>query len=353
MNGPGNGVGKKEKNMSIDAKKTEEKFSGEYLSTDWVEIFEGGKQTDSKGREKHYGDKELDYIVNSYDPSRREAPLVFGHPKHDDPAYGMVEKVKRAGQKILAKFKQVPRAVVEVIKNGHYPKRSVSLRADGSLRHVGLLGAVTPAIPGLTDIKFNKDDEDAFVFYFENGGSEMDEKEKEIQELKAQIETLKASSEFKEAEAKLSKLEAEKTALENTLKSKDQRILDLESEKKRKSYEDFCEELGKDGLLKPACKSLVMDFQEMLDTGDYEFSEGGKKDSLKELQQFLKENLKQQVDFSEIATKKRAASGSSKPSNYSENCNSDEMELDAKATEYAEKHDVSYEVAIKKVRSMK
>ena len=340
--------------MKIDEeKKTEEKpvQKMKYRSTDWVEIFEGGNQTDSRGREKYYSTSDLDRIVNAYDPGRRKAPLVFGHPEHDDPAFGMIEHVKRVGKKILAKFKQVPSVVADLVENGHYPSRSVSLRSDGSIRHVGLLGAVPPAVAGLAEMKFFKEDEDAFVFYFENGGRKMDEKEKEIQELKAQIEKLKASSEFAEKEAEISKLKAEKAALENTIKSKNEKILDLETEKNRKKYEDYCDELQGDGLLKPADRSLVMDFQEILENvGEYQFSEGKKKDALEEMQTFLKNNLKRQVAFSEIATKKRAAN-TAKVRNYSDNCDPDEAELDMKAEAYAEKHNVSYEYAIEKVRS--
>lgn len=147
---------------------------------DWIEIFRGGLQTDSRGRTKHYSYRDLDRIVNSYNPSVDEAPLIFGHsqdklkdnePKDNEPAYGWVKKLKRKGETILAKFRQVPSEVSNIIEKGFYKKRSVSIGSDGKLKHVALLGASRPAIKGLTDIKFSEDEEIS-VYYFEEATPE-------------------------------------------------------------------------------------------------------------------------------------------------------------------------------------
>lgn len=118
---------------------------------DWIEIFKIGDHTDSSGNRQFWDQSDLDTIVDNYNPQVREAPLVIGHPKTDDPAYGWVEKLKRVGPVLLAKFKQVEPGFAEKVKNGRYKKRSISLLPGNTLRHVGFLGAATPAVEGLAD----------------------------------------------------------------------------------------------------------------------------------------------------------------------------------------------------------
>ena len=53
-----------------------------------LEIFKIGEHTSSNGETKSDTIKDLDKIVDSYNPKEREDPLVLGHPKDNDPAYG-------------------------------------------------------------------------------------------------------------------------------------------------------------------------------------------------------------------------------------------------------------------------
>lgn len=130
---------------------------------DWIEIFKGGRQTDSQGRD-HDGDTIIESAVSSFNPSVHEPPLVIGHPIDNAPAFGWVEGLKTAivgGTKVLlAKFKQVTPELINLVKQGLYKKRSASFYPDGSLRHVGFLGAAPPAVKGLANI-------------FSEGGGEM------------------------------------------------------------------------------------------------------------------------------------------------------------------------------------
>jgi hypothetical protein len=128
---------------------------------DWIEIFRGGKQTDSDGVE-HDGDALIDKAVDTFDTSYHEPPLVIGHPKHDDPAYGWVEGLKKTvkdGVNILhARFKDVVPEFIDAAKSGLYKKRSVRFYSDGRLRHVGVLGAAPPSVKGLNNVAFSDDD---------------------------------------------------------------------------------------------------------------------------------------------------------------------------------------------------
>jgi len=134
---------------------------------DWIEIFRGGKQTDSDG-DVHDGDALIDMAIETFDTSYHEPPLVIGHPKHDDPAYGWVEGLKKAvkdgTQVLLAKFKDVVPEFIDAAKSGRYKKRSASFYNDGRLRHVGILGAVPPAVKGLTNVAFSDDPGISFEF---------------------------------------------------------------------------------------------------------------------------------------------------------------------------------------------
>jgi len=130
---------------------------------DWIEIFKGGKQIDSQGRE-HDGDALIDRAVNNFNTANHEPPLVAGHPKDNSPAFGWVAGLKKVGNSLYAKFKDVVPEFQAAVKNGRYKKRSASFYPDGRLRHVGFLGAAPPAVKGLADLSFSDDDSTTFDF---------------------------------------------------------------------------------------------------------------------------------------------------------------------------------------------
>lgn len=133
---------------------------------DWIEIFRGGRQIDSEGRE-HDGDELIEKAVSTFDPRTHEPPLVIGHPRENAPAYGWVEglatTVRDGAKVLLARFKQVVPEFVRMVEQGLFKKRSASFYPDGRLRHVGFLGAAPPSVKGLADIGF---EEGGIVFEF-------------------------------------------------------------------------------------------------------------------------------------------------------------------------------------------
>jgi len=120
----------------------------------WIEVFRGGKQIDSHGKE-HDGDTLIDRAIETFDPAYHEPPIVVGHPKDNAPAFGWVRGLKRAGNILLAKAKDVVPEFEAIAKQGLFKKRSASFYPDGRLRHVGFLGAAPPAVKGLADLKFD------------------------------------------------------------------------------------------------------------------------------------------------------------------------------------------------------
>jgi hypothetical protein len=113
-----------------------------------VEIFQAGRHTDSAGRTREWTEEELDEIVRNHNDATA-APIVIGHPKTNDPAYGWTGSLFRAGKSLMATFKKVEQQFADLVEQGRYAKRSVSIgRGPDGLRllHVGFLGGAAPAL---------------------------------------------------------------------------------------------------------------------------------------------------------------------------------------------------------------
>jgi hypothetical protein len=130
---------------------------------DWIPVFRGGKQIASNGKE-YDGDTLIDTAIAKFNAAVHEPPAVIGHPKEDAPAYGWVEGLKKQGNLLLAKFKQVQPAFAQMVADGLFKKRSAAFYPDGTLRHVGFLGAMPPAVKGLPDVAFAEGDAACFAF---------------------------------------------------------------------------------------------------------------------------------------------------------------------------------------------
>ena len=137
----------------------------------WFEIFRAGKHTDSKGNEAEFSQSDLQSVVNSFAP--KTAPLVIGHPKTDDPAWGWASELKIENDTLYAKAEEVSADFAEAVENKRYPNRSVRLTKtdDGyKLAHIGFLGGKPPAVDGLA-WQFNEAEDQATV-EFEFAASE-------------------------------------------------------------------------------------------------------------------------------------------------------------------------------------
>lgn len=129
-----------------------------------IEIFRAGKQTDMHGREVSISRADLAAIATAYNPAKHEAPLVIGHPKLNDQAYGWVKGLRAVGDVLVADTHQVDPAFADLVNAGRYKKRSASFLLPDSpanpapgtyyLNHVGFLGAMAPAVKGLRDAQF-------------------------------------------------------------------------------------------------------------------------------------------------------------------------------------------------------
>lgn len=134
----------------------------------WIEIFKAGRHTDSSGRTHEFTAEALDRIAGLYNTKLEEsesfaAPVVKGHPKSDEPAYGWVGMLARRGNRLMARLKDLAPEFVGQVRQGLFKKISIALYPDMMLRHVGFLGAAAPAVKGLRNVTFS-DKEELLVF---------------------------------------------------------------------------------------------------------------------------------------------------------------------------------------------
>ena len=129
-----------------------------------LQIFKAGKHTAMSGVALAFSDADIAATVAAYDPSKHEAPLVIGHPKTDDPAFGWVKSLQFSDGVLQAEPDQVDAAFAELVNDGKFKKISASFYTPDApnnpvpgvyyLRHVGFLGAQAPAVKGLKAASF-------------------------------------------------------------------------------------------------------------------------------------------------------------------------------------------------------
>ncbi|MDE2579746.1 MAG: hypothetical protein KGL46_13145 [Hyphomicrobiales bacterium] len=132
-----------------------------------IEIFRAGTHKSTDGVERTFSEGDLQQIAAGYDKQVFEAPVVIGHPKINEPAWGWVDTLVVVGLVLRATLRDVDADFAEVVKAGRYKKISASLYEPGAhnnpkpgrwyLRHVGFLGAVPPAVKGLQSVAFGAD----------------------------------------------------------------------------------------------------------------------------------------------------------------------------------------------------
>ena len=141
------------------------------------QIFKAGKRQSNDGKEYEITEQDVIDCAECYNPTLHEAPLVFGHPKTDDPAFGWVKGLQSTGGLLSADFSDVDEGAKELVRAkkfkhvsaSFYPPTHPSNPVPGKwyLRHVGLLGAMPPSVKGLGAVSFS--DADGCVEFSEYG----------------------------------------------------------------------------------------------------------------------------------------------------------------------------------------
>ena len=118
----------------------------------WIDVCRAGTWRDVQGNNVRLDADRLDRIVATHaeaDP----APVVVGHPETDAPAYAWIERLRRVGDRLQAKLRDIAPSFREAVEEGRYSGRSIALEGD-RLRHLGFLGGRAPAVPGLAPTHF-------------------------------------------------------------------------------------------------------------------------------------------------------------------------------------------------------
>jgi len=215
-----------------------------------IRIARIGTFTSNEGVQVSFGAAELEAAAAAYDPAADPAPLVVGHPRLDDPAYGWVSGLAVKDGELVATPDKVEPSFAEMVREGRFPKVSARFYPPkhpanpkpGSwyLKHVGFLGAHAPGIKGLGTVQF-ADGDDA-------GAVSIDLTTKE-QEARVAEEEKMAS--FAEREAAL-------TTREQDLAAREKAIADRDAKERHDGHVSFAEGLVKEAKLAPAAKGLVV-----------------------------------------------------------------------------------------------
>lgn len=124
---------------------------------DWVPVFRAGTQTDSQGRSRVWTVEDLDQIAANHDPDH-PAPHVITHQELYSPfAYARTAELKREGDALYAKSRDIEPQFEKLIRDGRLYERSVRLLQTDKgwkLGHIAWLGAEPPAVEGLAPVQF-------------------------------------------------------------------------------------------------------------------------------------------------------------------------------------------------------
>lgn len=329
-----------------------------------LEIFKAGNHVTANGQQLTFSEAELVASANAYDPKLHEAPIVIGHPKHDDPAYGWIGGVRVDGSSYFADPKQVDLEFAEAVKAGKFKKISASFYAPDSpsnpvqgvyyLRHVGFLGAMPPSVKGMAPVNFAEAEEGVVEFgevdfmdwddmtiagLFSNLRewmiSKFDVETADrvvpiyaIDELKmsaAKDDMPEKSMDYSEGEQPVTIDFAEREA---TLAAREAAIAKREAELTKIEFSEYCDKLIGEGKVFPHEKSKIVATLIALakspDVVEFAEGDGTKSESLLQTYKASLEARIKQVDFAEI------------PQGVDPIDFSDGNEIGAKATEYIE-----------------
>ena len=136
----------------------------------WIDVCRTGTWRTMAGEAVAVDAARLDRIAAAYaagDP----APVVVGHPDTNAPAYGWVEGLRRAGDRLQARLRDLAPAFRSAVEAGRYAGRSIKFNGD-RLVHIGFLGGVAPAVDGLAPTQFADDGAgQQFAFATDAGGA--------------------------------------------------------------------------------------------------------------------------------------------------------------------------------------
>lgn len=234
-----------------------------------IPLFRTGTFTSVEGVEVSLGENDLTSIAASYDAAANPAPLVIGHPKIDDPAYGWVDHLDVQGDVLRAwpDPAQLEPGFAEAVNAGRYAKVSAQFYPPDHphnptpgqfyLKHVGFLGAHAPGVKGLGRVSFAAGDAGDLVTF---------EQEK----------TMPPTDDNKEKEASFAEREQSLADREAKVKAREDAATERVAKERHAANVSFAEGLFKEAKIKPAGKALLVGVLDALPSDDVvSFGEAG------------------------------------------------------------------------------
>lgn len=250
-----------------------------------IRIARPGTFTSNEGVAVSFTEAMLAASAAAYDPSADPAPLVIGHPRLDDPAYGWVDSLAVQDGELVATPVRIEPSFAETVRQGRYAKVSARFYTPDHpanpkpgawyLKHIGFLGAHAPGIKGLGTVQFAEGDDDgvATIEFPNNEVTPMD---------KAALE-----ASFAERETALGERERTLEQREQTIGQREEAQRAAAAKALHDGNVSFAESLVSETKLAPAGKSLLIGVLDHLDaTAVVSFGEAGEMapaDALKKL----------------------------------------------------------------------
>lgn len=267
------------------------------MKTGWIQIASSGWQTDVNGVSHYFSPERFRWIAAQYRPAWHEAPAVVGHPEMDDPAYGWASEVRERDGFLEARFIQMPKKFYRwAVKDGRMKKRSIALFPDGTLRHIGFLGAVPPAMKGLKNVEFS--DNHFFTYFQEDAMASKKALKREIDSLRMQLhqqggqppnfagqgmanhhQTLQLTEEKAEEKARRKAAEAKVKSLQTKISetSSQSPVFASMTDDQRGKIEKRIDKAIKEGKVMPAARGELVAFASVISAGpDQAFSIDGR-----------------------------------------------------------------------------
>lgn len=138
-------------------------------STRKIEVFRPGTFVPMSGAAVTMTADDLKAIAAAYDAEGSPTPIVVGHPKTEDQAWGWAKSFSfdEESQRLVAEVGEIQPAFSEEVKKGSYKRISLSLFSPSAPnnpkpgawypKHIGFLGAAAPAVSGLKPVSFAED----------------------------------------------------------------------------------------------------------------------------------------------------------------------------------------------------
>lgn len=365
-----------------------------------LHIFKPGRHITSAGEEIEFSVADVVAMAKAYDPKHGKAPIVVGHPKTDDPAYGWAKKLYIRPRGLYAEADKVDPQFAEDVNAGRYGAISSKFYRPTDpnnpkpgvwyLRHIGFLGATQPAVKGLDDPEFAEDDgcvtfnepvefsgwADTQVagvlrrlreWFIETFGSDTadkvipdyavagleDEARQELAEDLAPAPAFSDPDQLQENSVKpeeAAELLRQNTDLQNQLKILQEKNKQDEKEKRHADHVAFAE--GLVGKVKPEQRDVIVATLDALAGMEtpVEFGEGEAKQPLANAFKDLFADLPNLVEFDEFATKERSVGSPVGDVEFADkSTDPGRLELHAKATALAAKDGIPYEDAVRRL----